>query len=164
MTGREGSGGGLGELFEQYVELPLTQRDPTSGEFQQVVEGIDTINNPELQSEIGTDLVAGRVKVFRNVVGRSYGLTASDGTVYLSDNFFGLDAGTRGLTLTHETFHVYEGLFFGPSVSGNEVLANRFATNVYRFGLEVGSPRAHFLDVYYGRVGELGRQTPINLR
>ena len=40
---------------------------------------------------------------------------------------------------------------------GNEVLANRFATNVYRFGLEVGSPRAHFLDVYYGRVGELGQ-------
>ncbi|MGD9764351.1 MAG: hypothetical protein AB7V27_11600 [Candidatus Binatia bacterium] len=164
VTGREGGGGGWRDLVEQYLELPATQRDATSAEFNQIVEGIDTVNNPQLQSEIGTGLTSGRVKVFENVVGRSYGLTASDGTVYLSDNFFTLDAGTRGIVLSHETFHVYEGLFFGLSVRGNEFLADVFATNVYRSGLSVGNPRAHFVDLCAGRVGALGRQTPINLR
>jgi hypothetical protein len=164
VTGREGSSGGWRDFIEQYLELPATQRDPTSTEFQQIVQGIDAINNPELQSEIGSDLVSGRVRVFRNVFGRSYGLTASDGTVYLSDNFFTLDAPTRGIVLSHERFHVYEGMFLGPSVRGNEFLADVFARNVYRFGLSIGSARAHFLDLYSSRVGELGRQTPINVR
>lgn len=163
VTGRSSVGGRARDLFEQYVELPATQRDPTAAEFQQIVDGLDTIDNPDLQAEIGGNLTSGRIKVFQNVIGRAEGLTTSDGTVYLSDNFFSLDADTRGTVLSHEQFHVYEGMFIGP-VRGNEPLAHIFQNNIQRYGLTIPDPRAHFLDLYYGRTGELGRDTSMFAR